>query len=434
MIHSSKIIRNSMYLSLQPLLLNFISLFVVGYIARKLGKADFGIFNFVTAFTMLFYPLAVLGLNRITVRDLSSLKAPQDYAQQMFALRFGIVVIATSIIIIVAKMAGYPDRTNFAIYLASLIFFSQLVSETFTDVFNASQKMEFTALTSLVSGLTLTILSVVVLYLGYGLYELLGVYAFGQALGLGLAVVLITKCFFKIRLRFNWTFSSNKLLEGSQFFLMTMMWFVMTRIDTVFLSKQISMEQLGLYTASMLLVTKLMIIPQAISGALLPAFSQAYSLGDMDGISKIWGSLVSKILLFAIPFILSVSIFSNEVITIVFGAQYAEANIVLKIGILSFLFTCVTFCEFSLLTAIRKQKFMLYSYIASGIYCIITNLILIKKFHSIGAVIAFTTTQFLIFIFFTLITVRFISTFLPWHSLVKLVVLNLFYFFIFDSF
>jgi O-antigen/teichoic acid export membrane protein len=434
MIKPFKILQNSIFLALQPLFMQVISLFVVGFIARKLGKADFGIFNFVTAFAMLFYPLAVLGLNRVTVRDLAGITDKGEYAQRMFTLRLVALLLCTTVIIGVVNTAGYPARTVTAVYWFSAVFLFQLLSEALTDVFNANQQMKYTALIGLTAGLTLTILSVIVLYLGFGLFELLGVYAFGQLLGMLVAAVIASREFFKIRLRFSLSFMKAKLAEGFQFFIMTMTWFAMMRIDTVFLSKRVSMEQLGLYTAAVLLVTKLSFIPHAISSALLPAFSQAYSAGETKEISALSGALISKIVLFALPCVLTISAFAEDVVVIIFGDKFIEAGWILKIGIWAFLFTCMAFCEFSLLTAIHKQKYLLLSYIISGLYCVVANLILINLYQTQGAVMAFTSTQLLLLCLFSYFTTKFITGFLQWKSLLLIVLINSGYFLFISGF
>jgi O-antigen/teichoic acid export membrane protein len=67
------VLRNSLFLTVQPVLMNVVSVFVTGYMARVLGPSDFGMFNFVLSFTMLFYPIAILGLNRVSVREMAGL-------------------------------------------------------------------------------------------------------------------------------------------------------------------------------------------------------------------------------------------------------------------------------------------------------------------------------------------------------------------------
>jgi PST family polysaccharide transporter len=405
--------------------MNVLSLFVVGYVARKLGKADFGIFNFVTNFTMIFYPIGVLGLNRLTIRDLAIVEYPQVYAEKMLASRAVSGLFAVGLIIGIAAISEYPERTTNAINLAAIIFLFQLMTESLTDFFNAFQKMQYTALIAMLAGLTLQSLSIVVLFLGYGLFHLLCVYILGQIIGFSAAVYLTLQNHISIRLNFDWIFMRIRFFEGIQFFLMTMMWFAITRLDTVFLSKVVSMEQLGLYTSALLLVTKLLFIPHAVSSALLPALSKAYSTGNCQEISVVSGSFITKIFFVVLPCVITISFFSDTVISIVFGGKYNGASEYLEIGIWAFLFTCISFCEFSILTAVRKQQLLLKAYLISGVYCVGANLIMIRFFEMKGAIIAFTTTQILLFLLFSYYVRKTIQNIFEWKKIIKVLILNM---------
>lgn len=404
--------------------MNVISLFVIGYIARKLGTSDFGIFNFVTTFTMLFYPVAMMGLNRVTIRDLAGMDERQSYAGKMVTLRIVTTFFAIVIIILAANIIDYPQRTTFAMYLACFIFMFQLFSESLTDIYNACERMEFTALVRMVAGLTLTALSVIVLYLGFGLYELIGVYAFGQMIGCAVALYLIIKFFFKIRFRINWSFIKEKMRDGFQFFLMTMMWFAMMRLDTIFLSKKISMTELGLYLSAIILVRRLSIVPQGIAGSLLPAISNLQSKGKINETSEVICTFFTKISLIALPAVIIVSFFADDIIKIIFGGQFDGAGIILRIGIWAFLFRCFSFLEFSVLTAFHKEHQMLKSYVFATIYCVISNIFLIHFYGSLGAVLAFASTQLTVFIFFTIFTYKTIRTIFYAGELFRITILN----------
>jgi O-antigen/teichoic acid export membrane protein len=421
----STILRNSMFLTVQPLLLNLISLIVIGYIARKLGKSDFGIFNFVTTFTMLLYPLAVMGLNRITVRDLASIDDKSSYASKMIPARILTSLIAIVFIIIATYILDYSRRTTVAMYLACSIFFFQLLSESLTDIFNSMERMEFTAMVGMISGLTLTLLSFIVLYIGFGLFELIGVYAFGQMIGCILALYFMTKFFLHLRIQPSWSFITEKVKDGFQFFLMTMMWFSMLRLDTIILSKKVSMSELGVYTSAMLLVTRLAIIPNAFASSLLPAISHSYSKHQMSEISNIANTFITNIILLILPCVIVVSFFSYDIIELIFGFQFRSAGIILRITIWTFLLNCIAFTEFSILTGIRKENVLLRSYIISTLYCVMSNLLFIHYFGTVGAAFAFFSTQLILVLLFSHFSYKYVAKLFNLDSIVRIILLNL---------
>ena len=283
--------------------------------------------------------------------------------------------------------------------------------------------MEFTAIQSLVAGLSLTAVSVIVLYQGFGLYTVLGIYAAGHFLGIVVGLFILFRLFFGLRPKFEWTFSVKRLREGSHFFSMTMMWFIMSRTDIIVLSKNVSTEQLGLYTAAMMLVTRLAVIPQAIANS-LPSMSNLHAQEKIHEISDLFSTFLMKILVTVLPGVLVVYVYSDKIMELIFGKSFNQGSTVLGVGIISFLFFCISVMEYSILTALRKQKDMNKAYIIATIFCIISTITCVYYFGSIGAVTSVVATQGLIVILFTIYGWKYITNTLKYFDLVKLLVLN----------
>ena len=64
------VVKNSLWLSIQPLKLNVISIFAIGYIARVLGQEEYGRFLFAFTFVSMFSPISNFGSRAITVRSI----------------------------------------------------------------------------------------------------------------------------------------------------------------------------------------------------------------------------------------------------------------------------------------------------------------------------------------------------------------------------
>ena len=419
-----KVFRNSLFLSLHPLFMNVVSLFAIPYIARKMGTSDFGIFNFATAFVSLFYPFAVMGLNTVMLRDLPAATDKPRYADRMITLRALSILTATVIITIAVTVMRYPVRTTFAVYLACLAFAFQTLSEALTGIYNALERMEFTAIQSLIAGLSLTVASVVVLYYGYGLYAVFAVYAAGHLLGIVVGIFILYRLFFGIRPKFDWSFSLKMLREGSHFFSMTMMYYVMVRTDIIILSKKASTAELGLYTAAMMLVTRLVVIPQSICGSLLPSMSNLFAQQKIAEISDLFCSFMMKLLVVILPGIIVVCVYSDQIMGLIFGKSFLRGSILLSVGIFSFLFFSISVMEYTLLTVVHKQKEMHRCYIISTIYCILANFILIHFYGSIGAAFAVVSTQGMIALLFSRSAWQYISIGLSYNDPLKLILLN----------
>src|SRR5262245_26275494 len=87
---------NSIWLIVQPLFMNAVSLVAMGYITRHLGKAGYGLFNYGVAYVAAFAPLANLGLRTVGVRAMA--ERPGE-ARRLFAslllVRLGLAALVT---------------------------------------------------------------------------------------------------------------------------------------------------------------------------------------------------------------------------------------------------------------------------------------------------------------------------------------------------
>ena len=67
----SKVVRNSAILAAQHIVINLIAIVVVGYIARKLGKQDYGVYALAFGFPAIFEFIGSLGLRPLIIREIA---------------------------------------------------------------------------------------------------------------------------------------------------------------------------------------------------------------------------------------------------------------------------------------------------------------------------------------------------------------------------
>ena len=408
----ARVLKNTFVMTVQPLLLNVISLFAIAYIARMLGAADFGVFNLAILFSSLFYPLGILGLQNLMIRDISSIRdqrdAVREYVGKGLPLRASIILFTMVLLIVSALCMNYSGRVTQAICFAGIILAFQLLSESICDIFSGFERMEFTAFTLLVSGLTLTGLSVLQLYLGQGLFGVLGAYAVGQFLGWIVAILLMVKLISTVRFEVDFAYWKEKARKGLPFVGTSLMWAAIMRLDTLFLSKIATAENLGYYMTGMLLVTKINIIPEALSSAIYSAVANLYSRKQNSEIQSIYRKFLTLSLLFALPICVETTFFSADIISLIFGVQYGEASFILRCGIWALLLRCVIFIQFAVLAASHNEINLTKAYSMAFVCALVLNASATVFFGAPGAIVAFLGTQ--VFLVFT-------SSWYSWKSL-----------------
>jgi len=116
------VVKNSILLIVSPLILNFISIFVNGLIARKLGKADFGQFVFALTFVTMFGSITNLGLRAITIREIAEdVQHISTFVGKMLVLRCLLAFAAMVLLVVTVNVMGYTPETKMLVYYAALI-------------------------------------------------------------------------------------------------------------------------------------------------------------------------------------------------------------------------------------------------------------------------------------------------------------------------
>lgn len=400
---AQKVIKNSTWLIIQPLILNIISIFVIGYIARTLGQADYGKFVFAFAFVSMFASLDNMGLRLITVREITEDSGNAgEFLGRMLILRFFLVLCAFSLIIFIINLLHYSISTKIIVYIAAVAMILDTVTTTFKDAFQAFEKMQYIAYTQFISGFILTVLSVLVLFFGYRLVELTLVYMFGSLLALLVSSYYLLKKFVTPRLKFDLSFWKSNLYKGAPFFYPNIASAVGGKIGIIFLSKIAGDIGVGIYGVAANLIERLLIIPDGICTSYFPTMASIYR-GSKSEAKQLFQRFFLYQLLLGLPIAIGITILAKPIICLIFGSKYLNSIVILRIlswGLfLSFL---TLFLKYSLNAIHREKKTALSTFITVPCY-IIVNFMLIAIFKEIGAAISFLLDQifqFLVLVFF----------------------------------
>ena len=381
-------------MSVQPIVLNVVSVFVVGYIASSLGQDDYG--KFVLAFSMIamFLPICSFGLRAVAVRDMA---ANRDNARVLVGKYFvlGLLLSFASfvLLVIVVNSLQYPAITKLVIYIAGLNLFLRTIGSTFFDIFQAFEKMKYIAYGNMISGVLLTLFSVIVIYFGYRLIGITLVYVGGSV-----ALVVAMAIFYRIHFRFlklsiDVPFWRERLRQGFPFFVTAMLWMVNMRICVVLLSKMTDDTFVGVYGASFNIVSRLYIFPDSIGTAIFPTIAFLYASKNMAELGSLSEKFFRYTMIMGLPFSLGVALLSPRIIDLIYGTQYASSAASLSIlaaGI-PFLFMIGLFA-FALGAVHRQGQVVKANLIATALNLAITVL-LIPPFRELGAAAGYAASQ-----------------------------------------
>ena len=177
-----------------------VSLVMVGIVARYLGQAGLGRYAYVVSFIELFIALVDMGMNRILVREISrDMDQADRLTSSIWTLRALLSLIVMVIVGVLAAQTG--DRELWlavmVYYVAQVVF---LMGDVFGSVFQGYQRMEYQFWGINIAQISLLALTLLVVWLNWGLVALFGVRLIAN--GLRLAYLWWTSVHRGFRARF----------------------------------------------------------------------------------------------------------------------------------------------------------------------------------------------------------------------------------------
>lgn len=397
MSQTARIAKNSILLVTQQLFLNIISIFAVGYIARSIGKIDYGKFIFAFNFIALFAPFMNLGIAAITTREITeNIDKVNSILGKLLVFRIIAFLVVYFILILAVNIMGYPVETKMLVSLAGLTLGISTVTNTCFSVFQAFEKVEYVALTMFIAGFILTILSVLFVWFNLGLFGVTIAYVLGQVSGILPVLFCLKKLKVVPKFSFDLTYYLLLLKRARNFFFPDISTTVGKKSGIVILSKFAGDLHVGLYGAAFNLAERVLVIPESICSSLFPILIKSYR-NSLDELISVYKKFFKYFLILSLPIATVLSFISNRIIKLIYGAQFTSAGLLLILLSWWVFFSFLDYIQRYALAAIHKEKKdARTSYVSNMIY-IIVAFILIGLYKSMGAVISITLASVLSF-------------------------------------
>ena len=384
-----------------------IQLVIFVYLARVLGKSDFGIFSFGLAFAFLFMIIADFGLSTLIIREISrDKKSASKYLSNSIIIKLLLSAIAFVFAYFFLNIAGYSEEIKIIAYIMLSFTLLQSFTELHYAIFRAFERMHYDAFIRI---LRMLILAGAIFYLiknSYGLLASSLAFLATEFIVLIIAFFITYTRFIKVNFEFDYGFSKKLLKKSSLFCLSLVFSSLYMYIDVIMLSKMRSTAEVGIYSAASNIVIALIFIPLMYGNAIYPVMSRFY-ITSKKSLKLVYEKSFKYMLIIGIPIAAGIYILSDRIILLLYGKEYAASAIALSIlsGYL-FLKFINPVTGFTLM-AINKQRSRLFSQGLAALLNIILNLILIPIYGFVGAAIATLMTEIIFFITYTSFMVKY---------------------------
>lgn len=329
-----------------------VGLFVSVWVARYLGPAKFGIYNYAIAFVTLFSVFSTLGLDGIVVRDI--VRDPSSANETLgsaFVLKLigGVLTLAFTVGI-VSTMRPDDELTHWlvGIIAAGTVFQAFDVIDFW---FQSQIKSKYTVYAKNTAFLLASIGKIGLILMAAHLIVFAWIGFAEVAMGaLGLVIVYkinglyignFTVTFRRVKdlLMHSWP-----LIFSSTFVLVNM------QIDKIMIREISGDREIGYYAAASRLSELWYFVPVVLGASVVPVLIREKYRGDFFYNSQLQ-KIYNLMTMIALPLALLVTIFSKNIIEIIYGPGYSDASLMLSIHIWTALFVFHV--------SIRSQSFII---------------------------------------------------------------------------
>jgi lipopolysaccharide exporter len=199
---------------------------------------------------------------------------------------------------------------------------------------------------------------------------------------------------------------------------------VIKNTDSWMIGRFISTAGVAIYNPALKIANLVEVPTITIANMLFPRVPQKMKEQGVNGVRDIYYKSVSVILAIMLPAVIPMFIFSDLVITLVFGAAYIEASPILKITIFYSLIIPFNRQFGTIMDGLKYPKINFYLLVLVAVLNVVFNFFFLKWFGLIGSayatllayVVVFTLNQIILFRMFQINTFKVFEGIVEWYK------------------
>lgn len=391
-IFKNKIAKNALWIigcrlaqSVFALIINFLS-------ARYLGPSNYGTISYVSSLVAIVVPIANLGLNNILVNEIIS----KDREEEVIGTSIGLTLISS--IFCIAGLGGFvlianagEKETLIVCLLYSLLLIFQC-TELIQYWFQAKYLSKYTALTTFGVYLIVSAYKIVLLINQSSIYW----FALSNALDyclISIVLFIIYKSKGGKKLKFRYSLVFDLLSKSKHYIIAGLMGTILAQTDRVMLKMINGNIDVGLYSAALSIAGLTSFVFSAIMDSMRPQIFENKRNECAEKYEQNISFLYSIIIYLALLQSIIISIFSEQIIKLLYGEEYILASSALQIVIWYTIFSYIGGVRAIWLLSENMQKYLWIISLTGMLLNIGLNFLFIPLYNINGAAMATLITQ-----------------------------------------
>ena len=348
--HNAIVTRNAAWLMIQPVITGILSLVVTAIVARHLGAQGYGLLMLLLSYVAIFALMSALGLRPYSVREIAANRSRAlQIVEDLLGLRFALALLAMAVGALVLAASRQLPPALIGFFVLQLLF--NALSTCFVDGLYGIERMRPAATAMLLSGFVVQGGCILAVTLETGLVGVVTAYTLGSFTTFALAWRSFVREAGPVALRRPRRKDLVHIRGSWAFFMQNVVTIMRARLDIVIINGMLGAHAAGIYGAARSLLDRLDFLYDGIGTALFPRLSSLYGKADEEMHRLVQGG-TKVAMVIAMPIAIGLLAVADQIIALIFGAQYGDAAGVLRIFGLSLPFI---FCYSVLFNAMRAM-------------------------------------------------------------------------------
>ena len=374
------------------LITSYVLFYLSGYLihfvlARHVSPGTYGTIGVILSILTLLQILLMQGIPTAAAKYLAEGADGKEIRNKSLLLQFVYtLLICLFVYLLSTVIADLLRDETFIPYLKFLpmVIFMRSMNQLFNSFFGGYREFRRQAMHLAIDSFPRAFFVFVFIYLGYGIYGILGGYAAASLTGLIYAVIL-----FKPKSS-DRSVSYAQIIDFSYPVILYAIFFqLLTSLDLFFIKRLSGYGELvGFYTSARVLCTTLTIVSAALSLTLLPSISHSYSAKDVERTNAYIQTSIRYLFMFFVPIAVIFSVHANGLLSLFFTPEYAKAGDALSLLVWGWFFLQTFYVISAMINASGRSKIPAAIAAVSILISVASNTYLVDRYGIEGGALA----------------------------------------------
>lgn len=371
-----KVIKNAAFGVISQLVTWGLAWILLIALPRELGDEGFGRLFFAISFAMVASILLNLGINTWLTKEVArDPGSGEERLAEALGLKLALSAVVYALMLFVVRLMDVTPEAIAATDIVGAAFLIGSFGLTWAAWLQGSQLGGPPALALVFEKLVLTVASLAMLQLGYGLVAMAWVMLLAACVGTSFTAWVVYR---SIPFRISWNRAAWKtvLVGAAPFLIWVVFGEIYVRIDVLMLTAMTSDDVVGWYGAAFRLYGTVLFIPNVFMTTVFPALSRKFAAPDEEAHVATRRTL-TFMLAAAVPIGMGTTLIARPMVATLFGPTFVHATENLELFGLSMVLVCVNVVLGSVLIANDQQGRWAFAAVGAALLNPLMNLALI---------------------------------------------------------